>query len=86
MVGLDIKSGMNRAGGGNASPGEFNSALFLCAVKKGCAIKIRRVIHPITPAVSLLKWSNFSALAAVKITIEYSAWKGGHIFAPPYVC
>ena len=34
MVGIGNKSGMNRAGGGNASPGEFNSALFMCN-KKG---------------------------------------------------
>lgn len=35
MVGLGIKSGMNHAGGGNASPGEFNSALFVVRSKKG---------------------------------------------------
>lgn len=39
--------------------------------KKGCAIKIRRVKHPITSTASPSKRNNFSALAAVKITTEY---------------
>lgn len=41
MVGLDIKSGMNRAGGVMKIRENLARLSILCAVKKGCAIKIK---------------------------------------------